>query len=213
MPLLFVAPPSKADECDRLPAPSITVKRTEEAININTQYGYRQLTHLGSDIARTGHVILGLTRGTARVSFSVKMARHVDRTRRWECASPQLIVSYGFSPMTVYVAREIPKGTCAYNKVFRHEMRHVAAYQAHLEAIEQNLRETVTARFAIGKPWRGPLGQAPRALQRELVERWQPYLEREINLGMAAQKAIDSPEEYALVLDACDGEIRRLTRQ
>ena len=215
LPLITLALPTpvRADECDRLPAPTVTVKRTEEPISINTQYGYRQLTHLGSDIARTGHVILGLTRGNARVSFSVQMARYVDRTRRWECASPQLVVTYGFSPMTVYVAREIPKGTCAYDEVFRHEMRHVNAYQKHLADIEQNLRDTLTARFATGKPWRGPLGQAPRVLQRELVERWQPYLEREINLGMEAQKAIDSPEEYALVLDACDGEIRRLTSQ
>jgi len=210
---LLVFAQAAADECERLPAPSVTVTRLEEPITINTQYGYRELTHLGSDIARTGQAILGLTRGKARASFSVTMTRHPDKTRRWECASPQILLTYGFSPMTIYVAKEIPKGTCAYDEVLRHEMRHVTAYRSHLAAIEPKVREALTARFVTGEPWRGPLGQPPRQLQREISERWQPYMEHEINLGMAAQKEIDAPEEYARVLDSCNGEIRRLTRQ
>lgn len=204
--------PALADECDRLPAPSVTVKRIDEPIKVDTQYGFRQLTHLGSDIGRAGHVIVGLTRGKARARFSVVMSRHVDRSRRWECSSPHITVTYGFSPMIVYVAKEIPQGTCAYDEVFRHEMLHVNASQEHIAALEQKLRDALAARFVTGQPWRGPVGQAPRLLQRELVDLWQPYLEREINLGMEAQKAIDSPEEYARVMNSCEGEIGRLTK-
>lgn len=119
---------------------------------------------------------------------------------------------YGFSPMTVYVAREFPPGSCAYREIHAHEMRHVRAYQDHLKAIEKPIADALQARFAGTAPWRGPKGEANARLQQELQERWVPYVKREINKVDAAQALIDTPEEYARVAESCNGEVRRLTR-
>jgi hypothetical protein len=119
-------------------------------------------------------------------------------------------VSYGFSPMTVYVAREFPEGSCAFKEIYAHELRHVKAYQEHLASIENELRETLTGRFATGEPWRGPLGQTQSRLQQELDERWLPYIQRAINRAEEAQALIDTPEEYARVTDSCNGEIKKI---
>ena len=209
---LLVAVPLWADTCDQLPKPSVSIKRLEEKITVNKQYGYRELTHLGAALAQPGKQVLGLTRGKASSQFSTRISSRVDGNERWECASPQITVTYGFSPMTVYIANEFPEGGCAYNEIYQHELRHVTTYQAHLIRIEDELAATLNRRFATGSPWRGPVGQARAQLERELNERWLPYIQREINRVDADQALIDSPEEYARVANSCGGEIRKLTR-
>jgi hypothetical protein len=211
---LFVSPWGAvgAAGCDSLPLPSVTVNRFEERVTTNFEYGYRALTNIGAALAGSDRLVLGLTRGTAVVRAAFRAPGFIDRTGRYECVSPQLTVSYGFSPMTVYVAREFPAGTCAYRQIYDHELRHVRTYQAHVAAIEKEIAATLTERFATGAPWRGPVGQTENRLQKELDERWIPYVQREMNRVNAEQGQIDTPEEYERVRDSCNGEIKqRLT--
>lgn len=167
---------------------------------------------MGAALARPGKEVLGLTRGNAIVSFATNSPSYIDRTGRWECTSPQISVTYGLSPITVYVAREFPEGSCAYKEIYEHEMRHVKAYQAHIADIEKVLLDALNARFSTGAPWRGTPGQTGARLQQELNERWTPYVQREFNRVEEAQSKIDTPEEYERVANACDGEIRKRTR-
>ncbi|MBL8416568.1 MAG: hypothetical protein JNM42_19260 [Propionivibrio sp.] len=204
--------PCWADKCDQLPKPSVTVKRLDTRVTVNTQHGYKVLNHLGSALARPGNQILGLTRVNDVAHFASSTPLHVDRSGRWECASPQLTLTLGFNPMTVYVAKEFPEGGCAYKEIYQHELRHVKAYQAHLSTIENELSESLNRRFATGGAWRGPVGQTRADLQRELDERWLPYIQREFAHADEAQALIDTPEEYARVANACNGEIRKRTR-
>ena len=200
-----------SDLCAQLQPPSVTVKRRDEALVVSSEYGYRELTHLGADIAHKGNAVLGLTRGKTRVRFLIQTDRYVDRSGRWECASPKITVTYGFNPLAVYIAKEFPKGSCAYDEVLKHEMRHVDANRAHLAAIEPKIREALVKRFVTGDYWRGAVGSSTKQLQRERDARWLPFIRREIDRGTAAQAEIDSPAEYQRVSQACGGEIQRLT--
>lgn len=210
--LLFLSSPGWADECDQLPKPSVTLKHIDDKLTVDTQQGYKVLNHLGSALARPGTQVLGLTRGRAITHLATNTPYYRERSGRWECASPQLTLTIGFSPMTVYVAKEFPPGSCAYNEIYQHELRHVKTYQAHLAGIEKELGETLNRRFATGTPWRGPAGQTRSRLQAELDERWLPYIQREINRADEAQALIDTPEEYARIADACNGEVRKRVR-
>lgn len=212
--LLALALPARAaDPCDELPKPSVTVKRLETPLALNTAYSYKSLTNLGAARARPGQQVLGLTRGNATLRFASNTPAIVDAVGRWECVSPQIVLTYGFSPLTVYVAREFPPGSCAHKEIHEHEMRHVQAYQKHVADIEKNVADTLNARFATGGPWRGAAGQAAARLQDELNERWLPYVQRELRKVDTAQALIDTPEEYDRVANACDGEIaKRLQR-
>lgn len=209
LPLLIAAGPGWADPCDDLPKPSVTIRRIEERIDYNTEYSYRSLTNIGASLAKPGKQVLGLTRGNATVGFTTSSPSIIDRTGRWECASPQITLTYGFSPMTVYVAREFPEGSCAHKEIREHEMRHVEAYQTHIAGIEKELAERLNARFATGSVWRGPVGQTAARLQQELDTRWAPYVQRLIKRVDEAQAKIDTDEEYERVANACDGEIRK----
>lgn len=211
--LIVFSGSSWADECEQLPKPSVTVRLIEESLTFNSQYSYKSLSNIGASLTRPGHQVLGLTRGNAVVRFSASTPIHFDRTGRWECASPQLVLSVGYSPLTVYVAKEFPEGSCAYKEIYEHELRHVKTYQNHLKAIEKALAETLNQRFATGGPWRGPAGQTAARIQREIDERWIPYVKREIGRVDAAQALIDTPEEYARVAESCGGEIKKGTRR
>lgn len=207
--LLALAGPCLADECDDLPKPSVKIKRLDEKVSYNYGYSYKALNNLGATLARPGQQVLGLTRGNATASFISKTPSYVDRSGRWECVSPQITLTFGFTPVTIYVAREFPQGTCAYKEILDHEMRHLKTYQEHMAGIEKSLAETLTARFATDKPWRGPAGQAAAQLQKELDERWLPYVQREIAKVETAQALIDTVEEYDRVSNACDGQIAK----
>ena len=211
--LVFVLPAHGwADECDKLPKPSVTVKRFDEGFSLDTRYGYKEISHLGSALARPGKQVLGLTRGQAIAQFASTTRVYADRSGQWECASPQITVTYGMRPMTVYIAREFPPDSCAYREIYEHELRHVKAYQAHLASMEKDLSATLNARFATGGPWRGPVGQTQSRLQQEFNDRWLPYIQREINRGDETQALIDTPEEYARISGACHGEISKRLR-
>jgi hypothetical protein len=208
--LLFATGTSRADPCDELPKPTVTIKRIEDRLSYNTEYSYKSLTNLGAKTKLPGRQVLGLTRGNATVNFALNTPSITDPTERWECASPQITLNFGFSPMTVYVAREFPEGSCAYKEIHAHEMRHVEAYQAHIASIEKELAETLNARFATGAVWRGPVGQTTDRLRQELDERWLPYIQRQIKRVDEAQARIDTPEEYERVTNACDGAIKKV---
>jgi hypothetical protein len=201
---------SRADPCDALPKPSVTVKRIEVPITYNTEYSYKSLTNIGGELARPGRQILGLTRGNATVSFATNTPSIRDPKGRWECASPQIMLNYGFSPMTVYVAREFPEGSCAYKEIREHEMRHVQTYLTHIVSIEKALTDTLSTRFAEISIWRGPVGQTASRLQQELNTRWAPYVQQQIKRVDEAQAKIDTTEEYERVANACNGEIKKV---
>jgi uncharacterized protein with von Willebrand factor type A (vWA) domain len=88
-------------------------------------------------------------------------------------------------------------------------MRHLKTYQEHMVGIEKSLAETLSQRFVSDRPWRGPAGQASAQLQKELDERWLPYVQREIAKVETAQALIDTAEEYERVANACDGEVKK----
>ena len=198
-----------ADPCASLPKPSVQIKRLETPLTFNRDYTVAALNILGAGANKPGHQVLGLTRGTAAVTFNSQYPRITDNAGRWECVSPQLLLTYGYKPMTVYVAREFPPGSCSHKAIHEHEMRHVETYLQHLNTIESEILGALKARFETGEPWRGPPGQMTASLRQELESRWIPYVQRLIRQVDALQAEIDTQEEYARVSSACEGEIRR----
>lgn len=211
--LAIAALPARADLCDKLPAPEVSVKRLDEPLAFNTQYSYRSLTNIGNALAKPGMAILGLTRGAAVVRFETRISIATDPSGRYECASPRLTVTYGFRPMTVYVAREFPSGSCAYREILDHEMRHVKTYQEHMALIESEISGALQERFAEAGHWRGQAGQTREKMQSELDNRWVPFIKQLLNRVDAKQALIDTPEEYDRVAASCNGEIKRQLRR
>ena len=212
---LLAMSPARAEEanaCEQLPKPSVTIKHLDEEISFNTRYSYRQLTSMSGEKLRPGSRVLGLTRTNGIAQFALNMPAIQDATERYECASPQITLTLGFKQMTVYVGREFPVGSCAYKEILEHEMRHVKTYQAHIAKVEQAVQEDISRRFMTGDVWRGLAGLGFARVNKELEERWLPYVNREMLKVESAQALIDTPEEYARLSEACGGEVKKLAK-
>ncbi|MGL5632687.1 MAG: hypothetical protein ACRDD3_10020 [Azovibrio sp.] len=202
LPLLAVG-------CNDLPPSTVTIKRLEAPITTNLEYSYRTLRGMSADYNRRDQEVLGLTRSQAVVSFSIQSSILPDPTGQWECATHQINVEYGFKPITVYVGKEFPEGTCAFKEIYEHEQKHVRAYQDHAKTIEAEITHAFKQRFAGTTPIRGPAGEAQPRLQQELNERWIPFVKRMMEQVEHTQKLIDSPEEYQRVAASCGGSITK----
>ncbi|WP_306606589.1 hypothetical protein [Azonexus sp.] len=198
-----------SSDCAELPPSSVSIKRQEAPVTENLQYSYKVLKGLGASYTRQDIEVLGLARGMAITRFDMKSTILTSPDKQWECASISLSVTYGFSPMTVYVGKEFPKGSCAHNEIMQHEMLHVRAYTEHAKKIEPEITESLRQRFERSTPWRGAAGTSTQKLQAEIDERWIPYLKRMLDRVNIEQRLIDSPEEYARVASSCDGAIKQ----
>lgn len=203
---------SLADDCEGLPLPSLRLERLEVPASLSSKYTYRTLNNLGASVLRPGHQVLGLTRARIEVRYDLRVVRRLDPGGRFECASPQILISYGYGEMMMYVASEFPEGSCGYRAVAEHERRHVQRYVEHVAQIEAEVTESLRQRFQGIRAWRRPAGETQAELARELNDRWLPYVRRLMLQVEASQAEIDTPEEYARVTTSCDGEIQRVIR-
>jgi hypothetical protein len=116
-----------------------------------------------------------------------------------------------YSPVKIYVGNEFPQGTCAYQQILTHELRHMQAYMDNLARVEKVVRQALDRRFE-GKPLYAPSGTARSALQHEIDSVWFPFIKDEFEKGKAQQDAIDTPEEYARMGKVCDGAIAEVLK-
>jgi len=175
---------------------------------INNQLPYRALT------LKTGSVdgrreTLGLT--VTRAQYGATLGGPVlqDAASGYECVAPRVEIKLNYAPVLIYVGNEFAPGTCPYNVILEHELRHLKAYMDNLARVEQAVREALERRFE-AKPLYAPSGTAQSALQHEINSLWFPFINAEFDKGNAEQAKIDTPQEYARLGDSCNGEIRQI---
>lgn len=182
----------------------------ESEVATDYRRSYAALKGMSHRYADRGLAVLGLTTGLAQARAKLATSILKDPAGRWECSSVQIAVEYGFQPITVYVGREFPKGSCGFTAIHDHEMRHADTYRRHARDVRPQIEEVLRGRFADADPLRGPVGTTLPRLQQELDERWLPFLKRQLESVEASQREIDSREEYDRVAASCGGEIARI---
>ena len=179
---------------------------TQNGFRIDNSVGFRALTVMKGR-ARPGQAVLGLTRTESRVSINVGGRLLVDQASGYECIAPHIEIKLYYPPIVVYISREFRPGTCAYEELLAHEMRHLNAYLDYLPKAEARVRLALARRFE-DKPLYARIGQAQSLLQREIDRGWMPYIKSEMAKVEALQAAIDSPQEYARLGKVCGAEVQ-----
>jgi hypothetical protein len=182
----------------------------QDGYRIDNTRSYHDLTRLKGR-ARPGTFVLGLTHTESRVSIKVGGRMLSDPASGYECIAPRIEVSLYYLPIVVYVSREFPPGSCAYQEVLAHEMRHLNIYLDYLPKAESRVRAALAQRFE-AKPLYARLGHAQNLLQREIDRGWMPYIRSEMAKVETLQAAIDTPREYARLGKVCAGEVQSLIR-
>jgi len=126
----------------------------------------------------------------------------------------ELYVRFGLQAHLVFIAREIPRGSCLWRDVYAHEMRHVGVNRESIRAAAALLTTTVETLARQGISTEGPTVAAAQqqALERlrAAVRRAETYFEQRSTRGHAS---IDTPEEYERTSRACGGEAQHLLRR
>ncbi len=204
---LLASSPLVAAQCSDLPKPSLKLQRIEEPITLDNGLGYRSLSSLGPRRLQPGSEIIGLTRGNTVVEIQTRLSIILDRQTNLECGTPEITVSFGYRPMTVYVAREFPHGSCAYQRILEHEMRHVQVYRDHLARVEPEIARALQQRLEAWTLERRPAGLTSTLLRRDINDEWIPQLRQMIARVEDEQAHVDNEEEYRRVTSSCQGAI------
>jgi hypothetical protein len=183
---------------------------TQSGYRIDNSVGFRSLTAMKGGV-RAGQYVLGLTRTESHVSINVGGRLLSDPASGYECIAPHIEIKLYYPPIVIYVSREFAAGSCAYEEVLTHEMRHLNAYLDYLPRAEARVRTALERRFE-NKPLYARIGQAQSLLQREIDRGWMPYIKSEMSKVESLQAAIDSPQEYARLGKVCGGEVQSLIR-
>lgn len=195
--------------CEETMKPAVSILTTKQnGYTINNSFSYHDITAFKGR-APANAFVLGLTRTESQMDLSINGAMLQDRISGYECISPQITVSLSYAPIVIYVGREFKPGTCSYDEILAHEMRHLKTYLEHLPKVEAVVRKALADRFD-NKPLYAKSGQARAALQREIDSGWVPYIKRELTRVEIAQARIDTPEEYARLSRVCKGEVQSL---
>lgn len=178
---------------------------------INNQLPYRALTLKTGSIDGRSET-LGLT--VTRAQYSAKLGGPIlqDPVSGYECVAPRVEITLNYSPVLIYVGNEFAPGTCAYNGILAHELRHLKAYMDNLVRVEKVVRAALNKRFE-ARPLYAPSGTAQSALQHEINSVWFPFIQAEFDKGKPEQAKIDTPQEYARLADSCNGEIRQIVER
>jgi hypothetical protein len=180
----------------------------ENGYGLNHDLSYQALTKMKPP-GRANAVVLGLTKTQSRVEIKLAGAVLQDAVSGYECVAPQITVRLFYDPVVIYVGREFPVGSCSYQQILAHELRHLKVYLDHLPVVEAAVRAALAHRFE-AKPLYAPSGTARSALEHEVNSGWLPYIRAEMAKVELQQEAIDSAQEYARLGASCQGEINRI---
>lgn len=180
----------------------------QNGYSIDNHLSYLSLTSM-KGAARANSYVLGLTRTESRFAVQLDGAMLQDPASGYECVAPRIAVKLYYAPIVIYVGREFAPGSCAYEAILAHEMRHLQAYLDHLPKAERMVREALARRFE-ARPLYAPRGSARAALASEVNTGWLPYIKAEMAKVEIEQNAIDSPQEYARLGKVCGGEIQNI---
>lgn len=192
--------------CEDQVSKTVSVLSSQQnGFTINNQLPYRALTvKAGSMDNRMETLGLTVTKGLYKVKLGGPVLQ--DAASGYECIAPRVDVSLNYSPVLIYVGNEFAPGTCGYKEILEHEQRHLKAYMDNLARVEKVVTDALNKRFA-GQPMYAPSGTAMSALEHEINSTWFPFIQSEFDKGKLEQAKIDTPEEYARLGKACNGEI------
>lgn len=121
-----------------------------------------------------------------------------------------LTVAFGYQERIVYVARELPQGSCIHAEVLKHEMRHIAVDEQLLREFAPTIKRRLEATLTQVKPVRArSKDQAMNALQQPVNAALRQMMQEFGQERDRRQAEVDTVAEYERVSRSCNGEISR----
>lgn len=195
--------------CDKeLPPTNINFHTKPITFSVHSNVSARVLSERGT-YSYSSETLLGMIENKSVVEIEFGGQILQDKKHAKECMSPQIDVYLRYEPLKVYIARELPEGSCPYRVMYDHEMFHVQVYQEQFPLVLEKVKQALNSRFA-GQKFYGTIGQAKEILEQEIDNRWRPLIRSELGKVEKLQRGVDSREEIFRLSNSCFGETARL---
>lgn len=120
------------------------------------------------------------------------------------CGTPQVSVALTLKSPVIYIASDLPEGSCEYRAVLNHEMAHVTTHKYHLKATQRKVQELLDSRFPESFVFKGQSKEDMSYRLNLLVSEELPQLlNDETVIGTKLQDALDNYEEYMRLANEC----------
>ncbi|ARU22116.1 hypothetical protein Q3O98_15020 [Ralstonia pseudosolanacearum] len=199
--------------CDeRLGPMHVTVRTNETPLAFTNDRSVDQLTAEAPPYDRASRV-LGKTYATLAAQFAVT-TRYIALPTQppTTCLRPSVDVVLILSDFRVTVAREFAPGSCAYEAIRAHEMRHVAVNRAVLPRAAELIRQEIQREYG-GRLYFGDPDRMAAELEAALSRHWLPRARSLIELGLQAHEQIDTPQEQDRMSRVCNGDVQAVLQQ
>ncbi|WP_448203262.1 hypothetical protein [Azospirillum sp. sgz302134] len=121
-----------------------------------------------------------------------------------------LTVTFGFQERIIYVARELPQGSCIHREVLNHEMKHIAVDEQLLREFGPTIKHRLEGVLAQTRPVRARSKDQAMNVLRQPVDAALRQMMAEFGKERDRRQAqVDTVAEYERVSRSCDGEINR----
>jgi hypothetical protein len=189
-------------------APTFRFNTNLGQITVHTNLNRDQLQTLqsrrGGTGIRAGWQPIGLTLADVQMHTQVQVQAVPVGSNRYCGQITSVEATMGIDRVDVYVANRYRPGSCQYESVLEHEMRHVAifrdAVQRFAPAVRRRLEETARALPAMVA---ASADEAAKQIQQKLQRQVQPIF-KDMNRAIdKANQALDSPDNYAREQTRC----------
>ncbi len=201
--------PSFEHRCNNeLPKANLVFHTAPITYKVYSNISTRRLSQRGT-YTHSSESLLGMIENKSVLEIEFDGAVLQDTKQNQECLSPRIEVFLRYEPLQVYIARELPEGSCPYRVMVEHEMYHVQIYQDQFPLVLEKVEHALSIRFRDQKFY-GPIGQTKELLEQEIDNRWRPLIREELRKVEKMQRDLDSPEEIFRLSNSCFGETSKL---
>lgn len=188
--------------CAQLPAPRFEVVEVPVTYVEDGSQSIDELTIRNGDSPETQ-----LTFGLATANFGHQTdfeLRSVDDPAGGRtCGTPSVHVQLSMQPIMVFIANEVATTACPRAATFSHEMRHVAVFRQTLTDAAHDLRRELPGKLGTGLQRGSSQAELERQFKAAVQGHLSAFIQRWHGTLTERQAAVDSPQEYARVRDAC----------
>ena len=201
----------QANGCDDYEEPNIAVKQLVTSPHYNHTLDLANIRRLaiegGQNVAGSQHETpVGLTAASLKLDsrFQIHIKRKGDDPL--VCAQvSDFDLNFGFDDTIVYLASELPDGSCSYGVVLEHELRHVKTdlylVQSYIPILPNLLRDALRHVGTIR-------ASSPEVAEEEIrstVSRYMADLGKSLSqVRQKYQSQIDTNEEYTRISKSCN---------
>lgn len=153
--------------------------------------------------------VFGLTRTKSDVTLDFDLAFEPNKYGGVSY-QPLVSINFGLAPLQIFLAEELPAGSCEQQLVLEHEQEHVALYKALLPEVAKTFKEKATQ--AIGSKVRNApsIDAAREELDAELSSILGPLVDEAMKEMMTAQQRLDSAVTMSQEMQGCGGALIRI---